>query len=312
MRKCPFCKNSIKLHDGNHVYRCNTNATLSKLEIRFLFIQYNFPEISNRNVLENIYVKELNGLPDIRSKYGIDFRAIMFLLEYHNIPKRTASESVLKIAKPRREKTMMERYGVKHNLQKDSPFYEIRNETVRRKYGVNNVFQSKEVKDIIRDKWYNGDTKEKRAKTMLEHYGYVNAFEDRDILVKALRKSFGAGSGLNDKVKNKLKDDDIEFEDEFLIKCNGRMYFYDIKIDNLLVEVNGDFWHANPCRYSSEDYVPLPNCDDVQAKDLWEKDKIKKQIALDSGYNYVVVWETDINKDINSVIEEIKEMLFLG
>jgi len=90
----------------------------------------------------------------------------------------------------------------------------------------------------------------------------------------------------------------------------GRLY-YDFFVEdfNLLIEVNGDFWHANPEKYLEEDLLNFPG-EKVMAKTLWEKDAKKKKIALDKGFKIVYVWESEILKTGNIselILNKIKD-----
>ena len=37
----------------------------------------------------------------------------------------------------------------------------------------------------------------------------------------------------------------------------------------LLIEANGDFWHANPRKFSANDELNLPHLGKTKAKDIW-------------------------------------------
>lgn len=66
-------------------------------------------------------------------------------------------------------------------------------------------------------------------------------------------------------------------------------YQYDFLLaDNVLIEVQGDYWHSNPALY--EDKKPTK----AQLANI-EKDTIKKSYAEDRGYKIIYLWETDIN-----------------
>ena len=72
--------------------------------------------------------------------------------------------------------------------------------------------------------------------------------------------------------------------------------FYDIYLPehNVIIEVDGDFWHCNPIKYPNG---PVSKC---QHKNI-ERDKIKNQWALDNGYILLRFWEDDINNNIKQV-----------
>ena len=42
------------------------------------------------------------------------------------------------------------------------------------------------------------------------------------------------------------------------------------------------------------DILPFPNSNGIKASDLWKKDEIKKNKALDKGYKISYIWESDV------------------
>lgn len=143
MRKCPFCYKTV----GNdpHIYGCKIRTTNDKIEIKYLFISENFPFLSNKDNIVDRYVKNNNSLTDIRKEFGIDFKSIMFLLDYFKISKRSISESALIISNIKYKKTCMERYGV-DNVSKSKDIKEKKKKTFLENYGVDNIWKSEEFK----------------------------------------------------------------------------------------------------------------------------------------------------------------------
>lgn len=72
--------------------------------------------------------------------------------------------------------------------------------------------------------------------------------------------------------------------------------FYDIYIPehNILIEVDGDFWHTNPIKYPNG---PVSKC---QFKNNI-RDQQKTKWASDNGYKLLRFWENDINNNIKQV-----------
>ena len=66
---------------------------------------------------------------------------------------------------------------------------------------------------------------------------------------------------------------------------------YDFKIGNYLLEVNGDYWHANPNKYKENDTFKFPK-NELKAKDIWEMDTYKKEIAESNGYKVIYICPT--------------------
>ena len=105
----------------------------------------------------------------------------------------------------------------------------------------------------------------------------------------------------------------IVFEEQFVLSDNRKFIFdFYIKEYNLLLEVNGDFWHANPNQYKLSDIINFPGGVKL-VEELWEKDKHKIQVAKNQGFKILTIWETEINANKNNVDEfiqlKIKEIL---
>jgi G:T-mismatch repair DNA endonuclease (very short patch repair protein) len=63
-----------------------------------------------------------------------------------------------------------------------------------------------------------------------------------------------------------------------------------------IVEVYGDYWHANPQFYEADDYLYTnqETQKPVVAKDKWSQDAIRERFYVERGWTYRVIWETDI------------------
>lgn len=74
----------------------------------------------------------------------------------------------------------------------------------------------------------------------------------------------------------------------------------------IVVEVYGDFWHANPKKY------PVgSNLHKHQIKDI-NKDKAKEAYITkvdNNSWTYLVLWENDIKKDAIKCVDIIEEVL---
>jgi very-short-patch-repair endonuclease len=68
-----------------------------------------------------------------------------------------------------------------------------------------------------------------------------------------------------------------------------------------IIEFNGDFWHCNPELYESNYYHPVKN---MHAKDIWEYDASKINLAESHGYNTLIVWERNYIQNPNNIIEK--------
>lgn len=84
----------------------------------------------------------------------------------------------------------------------------------------------------------------------------------------------------------------------------NRYVIYDIKHYDCIIEFNGDYWHANPLYYHETDCIR-----GVPAKDIWEFDRQKIQLATDTGFRVMVIWENEFLNDKNKTIEKVKKWI---
>lgn len=78
---------------------------------------------------------------------------------------------------------------------------------------------------------------------------------------------------------------------------------YDIVYKNKIIEFNGDFWHANPRQYRSDDIIKHPRSE-KKVSDVWELDAIKHTCAKINGYDIFVVWEDEFKSNRTETIEQ--------
>lgn len=60
----------------------------------------------------------------------------------------------------------------------------------------------------------------------------------------------------------------------------------------LIIEINGDYVHANPKKYNAFDEIRLPGSSYL-AKEKWEKDKNRTEYLESLGYTVLILWESD-------------------
>lgn len=132
--------------------------------------------------------------------------------------------------------------------------------------------------------WKNKETREKCDKTCFEKYGLI-AIEmaSKELLRKKETK-------IETEIKNILIDNKINFKKNFYVSFNNKKRVFDfyLKDYNLLIEADGDYWHSNPAIFKETN--------DAQKKNKLN-DEFKNYIAKELGYNLIIFWETDINKD---------------
>lgn len=99
-------------------------------------------------------------------------------------------------------------------------------------------------------------------------------------------------------VANYLDSENIVYEEQY----NFDKYKYDfyLKDLNLLIEVQGDYWHANPDVYRNTELT------EVQKSNV-QRDVDKKKVALENSYKIVYLWEKDIKENILNLSSYFKK-----
>lgn len=67
-------------------------------------------------------------------------------------------------------------------------------------------------------------------------------------------------------------------------------------VDRVILEVHGDYWHANPCHYEATDFVYFSEqvMRKLTANEIWQKDEERFDFYRKHGWNVCVVWESEI------------------
>lgn len=307
-RKCPFCYRELN-GGSSHIYKCkNIPLNLSKENIKFEFYKFNFPEISDKDILYKEHSIKNKTLPVLRTEYNVDFKSIQWLMKYHGIKKRTHAEGVLIAAKKTKE-TVKEKYGVnnisqlkeikekkkktfiKHygvdNIRKWKPFYDYVNKIIKEKYGIT----KSELISIKSKEVWERKTDEQKQNWLLK------SIHTDEAMAKSLKHAGYRTSKLETKIENVLKENNISYTHQFILKNFKKRKFYDFYLPeyNIIIEINGDYWHANPYIYKPNDIIHY--CfGDKKAKEIWEKDKKKKELAENKGYKIIYIWEMELKQ----------------
>lgn len=80
-----------------------------------------------------------------------------------------------------------------------------------------------------------------------------------------------------------------------------RFYIYDMCYKNKIIEYNGDFWHANPDIYTESFVNPYSK---LTFNEIRKRDEDKLWVANNAGYDLMVVWESDYNKNKEELINK--------
>ena len=81
---------------------------------------------------------------------------------------------------------------------------------------------------------------------------------------------------------------------------------YDLCYEKKIIEFNGDFWHANPKIFESEEIHKVKK---IKCSEIWGQDARKISLAKIYGYEILVIWDSDYINDKDSIIKKCKEFL---
>ena len=111
-----------------------------------------------------------------------------------------------------------------------------------------------------------------------------------------------------EKIKEILNKNNVSYLVQQRHYFGEKLYIADFEIKNIVIEVQGDYWHGNPKRYNENEL------NDLQKK-MISRDLDKKQCFEKEGYIVYCVWELDLHlilnecekKLISFISENIKE-----
>ena len=292
--KCPFCKRELSYSAIGHIYKCKEKPNdLTKDDIKEIYYKFNYGDDIFENIIRDY--NNLYSLPMLKDKYCIGYKAVYYILNKYNIPIRNISTSQKLISAPKHRDTCLKKYGCK-NVSQVKSVHDKKRETFIKHYGVDNIWKTKEYAKFSINRWASYSPEEKVK------------------ILKKWRNSQGPTSKLENKIYRYLDEIGISVISHFKFDDYYHSYDFLISGTNIIIEVNGDFWHANPDLYNENDVLNFPK-NKVIAKDLWERDLINNKYAESKGFNVITIWEKDINtkskEDIQIFItDSINNLIF--
>lgn len=306
-----------------HINRKDDN--LNKLDKEKVLVEL----VYGKNKIEdaiNRYLKEEVSLSCLESE-GLDLNKYFQLL---GIKRTSKQERATERYKNKFKNSVFEKYGV-DNISKSEEYKKKKSETVMKNYGVSHNFLVKETKN----KSQNGINKvfsnpilkkkmqDKYKQTCLEKYGVDNVAKVKEVREKSSKTKKEKFAKLTLEEKRKLTEkaraswhqqnswvSKIELRIRSILqkmnvkfKTNETLfnYNYDIVIDNILIEINGDFWHGNPLHFEPGEKL----FETLTVDEVWEKDRVKKETAENNGKTVYVLWETEINESTDEELEQL-------
>lgn len=238
--------------------------------------------LNNREKIIDLYVNQQKSLPDLKNIFQFDtFSVFMKFLKKENLQRTIKEASLTKTKKDKAKKTNLEKHGAEHNFCKTHPSRQKWEKELFEREGITNVFQRETVK-------------EKCAITNIKKYGCKNPA----IVFRKGRENFTSiHKWTFELLKFYLDKSQICTEKKLLL--DKKTYFsYDIWIRDtkILIEVNGDYWHANPIFYDKTDFVKYSKTVSKTAEEIWNRDRNKIKHAKKCGFKIYTIWEDDIKK----------------
>lgn len=260
---CGYKTDAAPAYQG-HRARCkkylDSRPQLSSEEIQTVLARYREGESINHLVIE----------------YGCSREYFERLFVKNNIHIRTLQEvTSLPVVVKRREQFNLANYGVKNTFQLDTT-----KETLKNKYGVENIFQT----DFVI---------EKSKQTKFERYHSIvgKAPENRISETERVFEQF-------------LIDENISYIPQYRIPMrdvNDKAYMVDFYLPckHMLIEIYGDYWHANPLKYSANTWIYGKSLDGHGGKalsaDIWKHDAARQEYLENRGFKFKAIWESAIN-----------------
>lgn len=112
------------------------------------------------------------------------------------------------------------------------------------------------------------------------------------------------GRIVNNKLEQSFRDILNLCKIKYIQSFNSGRFVYDFYVPskNILIEVDGDFYHTNPKKY------PNGPIYEIQIKNI-KNDKIKTEWAESNGYTLLRFWESDIENDRLQIVKTLIENL---
>jgi len=327
------CGGSIR-----HIYNCAKNKfpLLSEKDVKFKQICYKSKRVFNSEDFKE-YAVDGFGMPYFKSKYGLDFKSIKFLLKYFEIEIRSHKDAINnKNMKERRKTSCIEKYG-EDNPSKSIVIQKKKEATFKKNYGVDNIFCSEDFK-ALRDsrmilkygaksvsnrhgrgnpfgihtlsKEQKNDRFRRLSEFQLNKWKKLSEEERKDFITRMILGRTGSitfKSSIEDRVYRIANENGIILKRQFFVCLRPFDFCFHEK--KILIEINGDFWHANPNKYKSDQKLKHPG-KEVVAQDLWNKDLERKKLAESYGYRVFYIWESSIRGSTDSdILLELRRII---
>lgn len=317
--KCEFCGRELEYKN---------KFTISGHKAKCIKFQDFINNKLTKEILLELYINKKMSTTEIADKYQISFGNVIYRLRKFNIPIRSLKEVAnMPEVRNKYKQTNLDRTGSEHNFCKEHPSRKEWEKRLLDEEGITNVFQRESVKEEIRktnlevygfevaakSDIVKNKTKEtekiKYYPLGVTHHTQLDSVKQKaNGTIDKNPSAFASKMMMNRKtytilhqsIVDFLKSKNCEIYIEYTLKEGKRRFRFDIFVINThkLIEVNGDFFHANPSKYKEDDILFRGTKREKTAKEIWKHDKEKLDYAKSFGYEVLDIWESEIEKDL--------------
>lgn len=315
---CPFCGKDFNNGLTQHLKKTH-HLSLEEAKILSVKTRYDFL-FNDLDKIKELYYNDAVSMDELRKMYDVDTSIMLMFFVINGLDKRSGKESHNTIKyKEKYKDCILKKYGV-DNVSKINGVSRKKQETMYKNYGYINQFSNKEIHkkalSLAKKKTQSIEYREEYKKILLLKYGVDNIAKIEDVAKKIsisqknrfekmstddkFLSTLSARMSLHSKgPTSKLETHISEVLDDLFIIYKRNSFiankFVDFLIEGqkIIIEAQGDYWHANPVKYKSTDILHFPN-KHLSAYDIWENDRKRKELLEQHGYKVYFIWENDI------------------
>jgi hypothetical protein len=226
---------------------------------------------------------------------------------YYYIKKGfSKEESILKVSEFQRKQAL--KFSKK---RKENPEKYIATLPTQLNYWIKKGFSIEEAKQKLKER-QSTFTLEKCIEKLGIIEGTKKYNNRQEKWIKSLHKNFneqGDSRSPSSKFANEIialicKELNIEIpkKEKWISSKDGKLKCsYDFTYNNKIIEFNGDYWHANPLMHKSTDVIRGLK---ITAKEKWDMDNLKIELAKINGYDVLTIWEIDYNENKENTLQK--------
>lgn len=146
------------------------------------------------------------------------------------------------------------------------------------------------------------DPKERKRRSVLQQI----RMNDPEYVEKLFGTCWGKFSKLHQRIRMQLQLEQYGFLYEQII---GNRMVDELHFERrIVIEINGDYIHANPKKYKADDVIRIPG-ENYTAQEKWERDRRKIEYLSQKGYQVFVIWESDNIEEWKQILQKCFEKI---